>query len=90
MLPALPTKGGVQVEDGFPSCLLGIGGGQPSEASALPGNVSIPEFCTSASLDKEAISPDAWIFVGIFEGLVAVTGVLLADELVIMLIPGCD
>ena len=88
-MAVLPTNGGVQVVEGFPSCFPGCGGGPPSGPSGLP-DCSVPEFCGSPSLITEVLVPVVGIFVDVFEGLVAVPDVLLVDELVTMLIPGWD
>ena len=84
-----PTNGGVQVEDGFPSCLPGSGGGPPSAVSAFPAIVSLPELCASPSLDWDVFVPEIGLAMDVFEGLVEVpVGALLAvAELFGLLIP---
>ena len=84
-----PTNGGVQVEDGFPSCLPGSGGGPPSAVSAFPAIVSLPELCASPSLDKDVLVPAVGLALDVFEGLIEVpVGALLAvAELFGLLIP---
>ena len=77
------------MEDGFPSCLPGSGGGPPSAVSAFPAIVSLPEFCASPSLDKDVLVPAVGLALDVFEGLIEVpVGALLAvAELLGLLIP---
>ena len=77
------------MEDGFPSCLPGSGGGPPSAVSAFPEIVSLPELCASPSRDKDVLVPVVGLAIDVFDGLVEVpVGALLAvAELFGLLIP---